>query len=233
MNGHGYPSEYWSLLLAFSPDEKSVAVTSSKHQIGVIHLWDTANPQKSFFSKIFNPKAIPPKFTMQGQSLEVDSLAFSPNGKILASSGDGGEINLWNVETGKLLFTLTVNTRSKDNLVFSPDGKLLACADYALVYLWDLKTHKMLRKIDTHNAVNTLLFTPDSRILVSGGWDGSIKLLDVDSGHLLSTPIGHTSRLSRGISKLIFLNDGRTLAGASEDDTILLWDWEKIARIDN
>ena len=232
LKGHGYPSEYWSLLLAFSSDEKSVAVTSSKHQIGVIYMWDTANPQKSFFSKIFNPKTIPPKFTLQGQPLEVDSLAFSPNGKILASSGDGGKINLWNVETGKLLFTLTVNRRSIDNLVFSPDGKLVASVDYAIIYLWDLETQKMLRKINTGKSVNALLFSPDSRILVGGG-NGSIKLLHVDSGHILSTHIGHTSWLLKDINKLIFLDEGKTLVSACEDGTILLWDWEKIARIDN
>ena len=233
LKGHGYPSESLSLHLAYSSDEKSLACTSSKHQIGVIHLWDIANPQKSFFSIIFNSKTIHPKFTLQGKALEVDSLAFSPDGKILASSGGGAEINLWNVETGKLLFRLIGNQRRNYTLTFSPDQKILASVNHATIDLWNLSTRKLLRKINKGKSVNALQFSPDGRILVSREWDGNIKLFDVDSGHLLSTHIGDASHNIRDIKRLIFLDDGRTLVDANEDGTILLWDWEKIARIDN
>ena len=235
LNGHGYPSDYWSLVNAFSPDEKLVAVTASEYQIGTVYLWDIANPSKTFLGRIFNPKSIQPKFKFQDSQSEVEALAFSPNGKILASCGDGPVINLWSSETGDKLYTLTGDQSSFDNLAFSPDGNKLASAYYSTVYLWDLTgltIGSLVRKIKTHSAAQTLLFSPDGGTLVSGGWDGKIQLIDSDSGQVLSTHTGHSDGISRKISKLVFLEDGKTLASACEDGTILLWDWDRITNRD-
>ncbi len=67
---------------------------------------------------------------------------------------------------------------------------------------------------------------------MSGGWNGKIQLIDSDSGRVLSTHIGHSNGISRTISKLVFLKDGKTLASACEDGTILLWDWDRITNRD-
>lgn len=231
LNGHGYPSEYLSLVSAFSPDEKMVAVTTSEYQIGTIHLWDIANPSKTAWGRIFNSKSIQPIHTFQGNQQEVKALAFSPNGKILASCGDGLEINLWSTETGDKLITLRGDRSSIYNLAFSPDGNMLASADYSIIYLWDLTdltTAKLVRKINTHSTYPDILFSPDGRTLVSEG-QGRIRLIDPKSGTFLSMHTRHPDGLtSRGNSKLIFLQDGKTLAGAGWDGTILLWDWERI-----
>lgn len=235
LKGHDYPSKWWNLVHTFSSNGEMVAVTSSKHQIGVIHLWDIANPSKSFLGRIFNSKTIHPKFTFQGNQHEVEALAFSPNGKMLASSDDGSEINLWNTEVGNKLFTFSGHQRSNDNLVFSPDGNMLASVDYTIIYLWNLTTttHKLLRKIKNSGSVQALQFSQDGRTLVAGTWDGKIHLLDAESGSRISTHIGHKSYIKCSINKLVFLNEGKTLASASEDGTIILWDWEKIANIRN
>ncbi len=231
LNGHGYPSEYLSLVSAFSPDEKMVAVTTSEYQIGTIHLWDIAKPSKTLLDRIFNPKSIQPIHTFQGNQQKVKALAFSPNSKTLASCGDGLEINLWSTETGNKLFTLTGDRSSIYNLSFSPDGNMLASAGNSTVYLWDLtdlKTANLVRKINTPSTYPDILFSPDGRTLVSEG-RGSIRLIDPISGTFLSIHTGHSDGLmSRGISKLIFLQEGKTLASAGRDGTILLWDWEKI-----
>ncbi len=243
LDGHGYPSEYLSLVNAFSADEKMVAITTTKYQIGTIHLWDTANPSKTFWERIFNPKSIHPRYTFQGNQRRVKALAFSPNGKILASSGEGLKINLWSTETGdKLitfdkLFTLTTgDQRSIDSLAFSPDGNMLASSHISTVYLWDLTdltTAKPIRMINTRNSVQVLLFSPDGRILLSGGEDGSIRLIDSDSGQILSIHTGHSDGTNSEFKKLIFLQDGKTLASVGRNGTILLWDWERIVNRDN
>jgi len=229
LKGHGYPSKWWGLDLAFSPDERMLAVTSSKHQIGVIHLWDIANPSKSFLKRItFNSKTIRPQWTFKGNLSVVRTLTFSPNGKILASCGDSAGINLWNTETGKLLFTFTDHQQGNMGLAFSPDGRILASADYNTIYLWDLTTRELFRKSRADGGIHVLQFSPDGKTLVVGGGKGKIQLLDAHTGQLLSTHIGHTSWIKRQINKLVFLEDGKTLASASEDGTILLWDWKKI-----
>ena len=231
LNGHGYPSEYLSFVSTFSPDEKRLAVTNSEYQIGTIHLWDIVNPSKTFWGRIFNPKSIQSIHTFQGNQQEVKALAFSPNGKILASCGEGHEINLWSTETGDKLFTFKGDRSSIYNLAFSPDGSMLASADYSIIYLWDLTdltTAKLVSKINSHSTYPEILFSPDGRTLVSEG-QGRIRLIDPNSGTFLSMHTRHPDTLkSRGISNLIFLQDGKTLASTGWDGTILLWDWEKI-----
>ena len=226
---HGYPSKASWFVFEFSPDEKMFAVTSLKNQIGVIQLWNLAKLPQSFLKRLFsNFKSDRPHYILKGHSDRVSTLTFSPSGKILASCGDGAEINLWNVETGKLLFTFIGHQRGNGPLAFSPDEKILASVYSGTIYLWDLKTRKLLTKSKTKVSINVLLFSPDGKTLVTGKWDGKIQLLDAHTGHLLSTHIGHGSWIRSQINKLVFLEDGKTLASASEDGTILLWDWEKM-----
>ena len=235
LNGHEYPSNYLRLVNAFSSDEKMVAITTLEHQIGTIHLWDIANPSKTFWGRIFNPKTIQPRYTFQGNQQKVKALTFSPNGKILASSGEGHEIILWSTETGEKLITVVDDRSSIDNLAFSPDGNMLASADHSTVYLWDLTdltTAKPVRKITTFSSDPELLFSPDGRTLVSQGL-GNIRLINTDTGQVQSIPSGHSGRIFGDITKLIFIHDGKTLASAGDDGTILLWDWKRIVNRDN
>ena len=234
LKGHGYSSDASGFVFEFSSDEKMLAVTSSKHQIGAIHLWDIANPPKSFLKRItFNSKTIRPKWTLKGHPSVVNALTFSPNGKILASCGDSDQINLWNTETGKLLFTFTGHRRGNYPLAFSPDEKILASVDYNTIYLWDLITRKQLTECKTQGPIYVLLFSPDGKTLVSGGWDGKMQVFNIRTGQLLSTHIGNTSWIESAIKALVFLEDRKTLASASEDGTILLWDWQKIKQENN
>ncbi len=235
LNGHGYSSIYLRLVNAFSPDEKMVAITTLEHQIGRIHLWDIANPSKTFWGRIFNPKTIQPRYTFRGNQQKVKALTFSPNGKILASSGEGHEIILWSTETGDRLITVVDDRSSIDNLAFSPDGNMLASADHSTVYLWDLTDltiAKLVKKITTLSNEPVLLFSPDGKTLVSQSL-GSIRLINTDSGQVQSIPSGHSDGIFGNIKKLIFLQDGNTLVSAGEDGTILLWDWKRIVNRDN
>ena len=86
-----------------------------------------------------------------------------------------------------------------------------------------------LRKCKTAAGNNELKFSPDGKTIVVGGWKGIFQLFDTQTCHLLSTHNGHT--LWNQITDLVFLKDGKTLASASKDGTIILWDWEKISQV--
>ena len=163
-----------------------------------------------------------PKLIVQtGHYDGVHSVAFSPDGKILASSSADGTIRLWEVHTGQELRTLT-EYGPASNVAFSPDGKILANANsnYEIV-LWQVATGKELHRLKGHhNHIMSLMFSPNGKILVSGSRDYKIKLWNVSTGQELRTLDGHI----QGVYSVAFSPDGKILASSGHDETIKLWD---------
>ena len=227
LKGHNYESSAYPDFV-FSPDGKRLASADFYDLNENILMWDIDNPRRSFFQTIFfRPKSINLTRTLSGHTDEVNSMVFSPNGKMLASSGYDKKLCLWNVQTGENIFTQPDHSVSSDALVFSPDNKILASGSYRTVVLWDTTTGLQINKTKAQDVVNILQFSPDNKILLSGTYtNGKIQLFDTQSLQLLSTHAGHAN----DISALLFLADGKTLVSASEDGTMLLWDWYKIAQ---
>ncbi|HLO28590.1 MAG TPA: TIR domain-containing protein, partial [Anaerolineales bacterium] len=155
----------------------------------------------------------------------VDSVAFSPDGKILASGGGDNKIILWDVGTGQPIGQPLKKHRNWiRSLAFAPDGKILASGgNDGSVILWDLKTSQPIGQPlkAKKGVVSSVAFTPDGKILASGHADGTLILWDVRTHQPLGQPLrGHTS----WISSLAISPDGKTLASGSEDHTIILWD---------
>ncbi len=212
----------------FSLNGNRLASTGTQQGISVIHLWNIPNQSQPFLKRLFfNSKTMRPIHILQGVG---SVLTFSPNGKMLASGSSDRVIHLWDVELGSSRLMITTGHEQRIRaLAFSPDGKMLVSGEnYKTFYLWDVATGQQLAESQTVETVKTLKFSPDGSIIVSGTYNGKIQLLDAHTLRLLSTHIGHTSR----VSALIFLEDKKTLASASEDGTILLWDWEKL-RLEN
>jgi len=173
---------------------------------------------------------------LPGHSANVQSVAFSPDGKTLASGScavnvddetlcDHGEIRLWQTDSGQPLGPpLTGHDGTVLSLAFSPDGKTLASggSDTAII-LWDVDgRHPDGAPLTGQTAaVQSLVFSPDHKTLASGGLDGAIVLWDVRTGSTLGVPLtGHTS----SVQSLAFSPDGLTLASGSRDTTVILWD---------
>jgi WD40 repeat protein len=165
------------------------------------------------------PKA---RHTLHGHTDDVPCMAFSPDGKTLASASGNKTIKLWDVATGKEQASLQGHTNTITSVAFSPNGKLLASASQdKSIKLWDVVTVKERATYLGHTSlVMAVVFSPDGKTLASGSHDKTIRLWDVATGKERATLQGHTYM----VSSLAFIPDGKTLASGSHDRTIRLWD---------
>ncbi len=161
---------------------------------------------------------------LEGHTNQAFTVAFSPNGQILASGDFDGTILLWDVATGKQIGQpLTGHTDTIYSLAFSPDGKTLASSSNTIM-LWDVETGKPIGealKMDTTDAAIRVAFSPDGKTLASGSTDSTIMLWDVSTGKRIGKPLtGHTD----SVISVVFVQNGKTLASGSADNTIRFWD---------
>jgi len=160
----------------------------------------------------------------------VESVAFSPDGKLLAAGSDDNSVILWDVASGKEVNTLNGHghLRYIRSVAFSPDGKLLASeSDNFTVVLWDVASGQAVNTLTGNTSyVDSVAFSPDGKLLASVS-DSIVILWDVASGQevrmLKGTPPGY-------IESVAFSRDGKLLASASAgaygqtDSTVILWD---------
>ncbi|NEU83322.1 serine/threonine-protein kinase [Nostoc sp. UIC 10630] len=156
-----------------------------------------------------------------GTLSSVNTLAINPDSHTLASGGDDKNIKLWDLNTQKILASLSGHSQAVKSVAFSPDGKILATAsDDKTIKLWEVKTLKEICTLLGHShAVKSVAFSPDGQILASGSWDKTIKLWDVNTGTEICTITGHKLQ----VNSVAFSPQGQLLASASYDRTIRLW----------
>jgi WD40 repeat protein len=165
------------------------------------------------------------KLTVASNSGKVHSVAFSPDGRTIASGSYHGFVQLSDVTSGKQMrFFHASHSKygSVDSVAFSPDGKIIASADTDKRFeLWDAATGKLIADFTGHSsAVSSLAFSPDGRTIASGSWDKSVKLWDAASRNLIATFTGHL----KDVVSVAFSPDGKTIASGSRDKSIKLWD---------
>jgi WD40 repeat protein len=150
--------------------------------------------------------------------------AFGPDGTLLATGDQDGNIRLWNAATlQEIGAPMSSDTHPVDSLAFSPDGTMLAAGSSdGNVQLWDTATQAEAGPALTAGSapVTALAFSPDGSILATGGQDGTARLWDVASGGQ-----DGTAMVTGGpVAALAFGSDGAMLATAGGDGEVELWD---------
>jgi len=154
----------------------------------------------------------------------VGSLAFSPDGKLLAVGGYK-ELNLIDMATRKTLPTLTGHADLVRALAFGPDGKWLAAAGglparSGEIKVWEVQSHRLLRTMEGHkDCIYSVAASPDGKLLASGSYDRSVKLWDVQTGKELRNLQDHID----AVFAVAFSPDGKYLASGSQDRTVKVW----------
>jgi eukaryotic-like serine/threonine-protein kinase len=203
--------------IRFAPKGDRIAVGYSD---GTVRLWDIATGKHT---------------SLQGHSAPVIACAFSPDGRLLAtSSGDyvskrHGEVMLWTLDADTPAITFSADNSFASSIGFSSDNKTLAVA------LWN----KSLRLIDTltkasqyrvtehQSALKAVCFSPDGKTIATGDWNGTVLLTDAQSGRTIHRLEGH----SGDVVQFAFDSIGEKMVSSSWDGSAILWNSKSGARL--
>lgn len=197
--------------LAYRPDGAALAVASGvAGTSGLIRILPTAASQ--------------PLVTLAGHKDLLHALAWSPDGRLLASAGYDTLIQLWDSATGKRLRTLKDHSDTVYGLAFSPDGKLLAsaAADRA-VKVWDVASGARLYTLsEATDWLYAVAWSQNGKHLAAAGVDRSIRVWEATAkgGKLVHSVFGHEAPVTR----LVYAGDGKKLFSLSEDRRAKAWD---------
>jgi WD40 repeat protein/serine/threonine protein kinase len=191
----------------FSPDGRRLAYSTED---SAIHVWDLEAGAEAH--------------VLRGHTSHIRALAFSPDGKRLASGSMYAEnaARLWDLATGKEIAVLCGHRNEVISVAFSPDGTRLATASLdQTARLWDGVTGRAIATLQGHRGhLHHVVFLPDGRHIATSSHDGTLRLWDAATGDPVAVLHGHAG----GVWEMVFSPDGALLASVSDDGTVRLWD---------
>ncbi len=157
--------EAWARALVFSPDGQFLAAGKGHEGPGIVTVWNVQTRQVIA--------------TLEGDSNRVRTLAFSPDNRILASSGRDRKLKLWSVSNWELLNTIP--HAGEYGITFSPDGKTLAGTNNGYVNLWWVENGVNVARIPGPTGwMHPVNFSHDGRYLAIGAEDGIVRIWPIN-----------------------------------------------------
>ncbi|NQE35256.1 serine/threonine-protein kinase [Microcoleus asticus] len=151
----------------------------------------------------------------------VGSVAFSPDGLMLASGSKDKTIQIWDLATGKSIRTFPGDSSTIWSVAFDSKGtKLATGTGFWRVMLWDLKTGQVIRSLDHTASVWSVALSPDGQLVASGSGDTTTKISDAATGNVIQNLPDHTDF----VYSVAFTPDGKSLVSASKDKKITIVD---------
>jgi WD40 repeat protein/transcriptional regulator with XRE-family HTH domain len=216
-------SLYGVKAVAFSPDGKLLASADAD---GTVRLWNPATGQATGTLLAAETRQVPRVRNVPFEP-DVRGVAFSPNGKLLASADADGTVRLWNLATGQAGTVFPPDTGSEpgvNGVAFSPDSQLLASAD-GVLRVWNAGTGRLVSSPlpATLYGVNGVAFSPDGTLLATADADGTARLWNPVTGQEVRAPLAVDTGTGGGVNGVAFSRDGTLLATADADGTVRLW----------
>jgi WD40 repeat protein len=200
--------------VAWAPDSQRLASGDSD---GAVLLWDAEAGQQT--ATLTGPAR---RKSRGGDPYAAWGVAWSPDGKRLASSRYDYYVLIWEAATGKRVAALTAPDQP-NGVAWSPDGKTLAVTDdHGEVLLWETEKFASMRRLDPQDSgywAYPVSWSPDGALLACGRFSGAVDVWEIASGRRMASLTGHTA----AVWSLAWSPDGRRIASASDDGTIRLW----------
>jgi WD40 repeat protein len=171
---------------------------------------------------------------LKGHTASVNSITISPDGQTLASGSQDRTVSLWNLKTGKRIFTFFGQAGEVSTVAISPDGKMLVAGGFDnKISSWRIETRELMGSFFYLNSpyshsgfVSSVAFSRDRRILASASGDKTIRLWGGYTGEFKRTLNGHSDT----IWSIAITPDNQTLVSGSADKTIRIWSLDSLAQ---
>ncbi|MBN2472861.1 MAG: protein kinase, partial [Anaerolineae bacterium] len=200
----------WHFALAVSPDHRYFATNEDEMRVAI---WDAATRE----------------VIMRLDAGHADGLgptAFSPDGEYLLSGSWDDSLDLWELDSGGLVWTAENPTGDPNGIAFAPDGSTaLVATEHGVATVWDVQSGTMVGELRGHDPEVQIIsvdYSPDGRLAATGSEDGTAIIWDVAKRTVRHRLVGHGAI----VFTVAFSPDGRTLATGGFDSTVILWDVE-------